>query len=375
VKRVTTLAALLMLSACTPSTSPSASASPSSSESPLPSCPASVAPVGPESVFAGQPGVDDLAFDSEGRLLVSNTSAGTLWRWTPGGPLEQIAHGLDGPEGIVQLWDGRVLVAEQGLDRVVVVDPAASRITTWRTFPNTTSNEGIDGLALDPHTGDVIVPDSPNGRVFRVSADGSRAEQIAAGLTRPVGAAVDARGRVLVADEGGALWVLGPPAHRLLSLPEPDDVVISADGTIFVNTLQDGAIHAIDPQGRHSTLLRGLGSPQGVALDGAGNLYYTESSAGRVGRLNRAFLLGTPSVKRLSGGRLQVCLALERAGGFSASLQLSIPQQAGVHVIRVRQPAPDSSGAVEVRLDGGTQHFTLTVSSTAGRLSQVVSAG
>ena len=370
-----TLAGLLMLSACTSGTIPRASPSPSSSEIPLPSCPASVAPVGPESVFAGQPGVDDLAFDAEGRLLVSNTSGGTLWRWTPGGSLEQIAHGLDGPEGIVQLRDGRILVAEQGLDRVVVLDIGSQHTTTWRSFPNRTANEGIDGLALDPRTGEVIVPDSPNGRVFRVSPDGAHAEQIATGLTRPAGAAVDGSGRVLVADEGGALWVLGPPARRMFTLPEPDDVVIAADGTTFVNTLQDGAIHAIDPKGQHSILLRGLGSPQGVALDGAGNLYYTESSAGRVGRLNRAFLLGTPRVTRLSGGRLQVCLAVERAAGFSAPLQVTIPSQPGVHVLRVRQPAPDSSGAVEVRLDGGTQRFTLTVSSTAGRLSQVVGAG
>jgi sugar lactone lactonase YvrE len=326
-------------------------------------------------VFEGQAGVDDLAFDAQGRLLISNTSGGTLLRWTPGGTLEQIAHGLDGPEGIVQLRDGRILVAEQGLDRVVVVDLSSQRTVTWRAFPNPTSKEGIDGLALDPRTGDVIVPDSPNGRVFRVSPDGARAQLIASGLSRPVGAAVDASGRVLVADEGGALWVLGPPARRLLSLPVPDDVVVGPDGTIFVNTLQDGAIHAIDPQGRASTLLRGLGSPQGVALDGAGNLYYTESSAGRVGRLNRAFVLGTPRVSRLPGGRLQVCPALERAGGFSDPLQLSIPPQAGVHVLRLRQPGPDSSGAVEVLLDSGRRSFTLTVSSTAGRLSQAVSAG
>src|ERR1700680_1812124 len=123
----------------------------------------------------------------------------------------------------------------------MAVHPQPRGSSLWRVFPNRTGLDGIDGIGpvlpskdasgnLLPTGGDIIVPDSPNGVVWRVSPDGKTATQIASGMVRPVGAAVDATARIFVADEGGALWVLDPARHRFATLSTPDDVLVGRGG-------------------------------------------------------------------------------------------------------------------------------------------------
>src|SRR5439155_1250143 len=180
------------------------------------------------------------------------------------------------PEGIVELANGEILVAEQGRNRIVAIDPVSRGVRQWRAFANRTGQEGIDGigpelLSIAAAPGGVIVPDSPNGLVWRVSLDGKTATQIGSGMTRPVGSAVDQNGRIFVADEGGSVWTLDPARRRFATLPTPDDVVVGRAGQIFVNTLGDNAIHEFDAQGHQLSMMSGINQPQGIALDGADN--------------------------------------------------------------------------------------------------------
>lgn len=262
------------------------------------------------------PAPDDLAFDNDGRLLFSDINAGTVSVLHADGSVERIAGGLSSPEGIVVQHDGRILVAEQRRNRVVAIDPQSHGVSLWRAFPNRTGKDGIDGIGPLLSSGEVIVPDSPNGVVWRVSADGTTATQIAGGLVRPVGAAVDANGRIFLADEGGALWVLEPTRRRFATLLTPDDVLVGRGGRIFVNTLGDNAIHEFDAQGHQVGVRTGIQQPQGIALDGADNLYYTEFTTGRIDRITRTFLLDPPNVMRTSANTFIVCPVIRRAVGF-----------------------------------------------------------
>ncbi len=273
-------------------------------------------------------------------------------------PIEQVGAGLQVPEGIVVQADGRLLVAEQGRNRIVLIDPASQAVTLWRAFANRTSKEGIDGIARDSLTSDVIVPDSPNGILWRVSPDGSTARRIGGGMTRPAGAAVDQQGAVLVADEGGAVWKFSAPfqQRRLASFPTPDDVVVDHGGNLFINTLGDGAIHMIDPGGRQTVVARGLQSPQGLALDGADNIYFTDTS-GFIGRIARTFFLDRPAVYQAGGGLDVICPALRRAAGYTDPLELSIVPATGVTVVNLVQPSGDLSGRVELRRVAGAPAF------------------
>ena len=277
----------------TPSIKPAVTPSPSAS--PLAACPSTPAPSGPQLVVRNLPAPDDLALGLDARLYFSDITAGTVSALNPDGSVERIAGGMSAPEGIVVQADGRILVAEQGRNRVVAIDPQTHALSQWHVFPNRTGRDGIDGIGpvlpgLDAlgnilaTGGNVIVPDSPNGLVWRVTADGKTATQIAIGMVRPVGAAADTAGRIFVADEGGALWVLEPGRRRFATLPTPDDVLVGRAGHIFVNTLGDNAIHELDGQGHQVSVITGIQQPQGIALDYADNLYYTEFNIGRVDR-------------------------------------------------------------------------------------------
>jgi len=193
-------------------------------------------PGAPEVLRSNLPAPDDLVLDRAGRLFFSDIKTGTVSALGADGSISTIASGLSAPEGMVFTTDGRLLVAEQGRNRVVGVDVASHRVTLWRLFPNRTGRDGIDGIGPILANGDIVVPDSPNGLVWRVSADGKTATRIASGMTRPVDAAVDPSGRIFVADEGGALWVLEPGQRRLTTLLTPDDVLVSRGGHLFVNT-------------------------------------------------------------------------------------------------------------------------------------------
>jgi hypothetical protein len=211
------------------------------------------------------------------------------------------------------------------------------------------------------------VPDSPNGLVWRVGADGKSATQIASGITRPAGAGADASGRIFIADEGGPVWVLDPAKRRFVILPTPDDVLVGRAGQVFVNTLGDNAIHVLDAQGHQLTVLSGIQQPQGIALDTADNLYYTEFTKNRIGRVVRSFILDTAKVTRIASGRYIICPVVRRAPTFTTPLTLQTGSSSTTSIVRLVQPGTDSSGAVEV--ETAEPSITITVSD-GGVLSQ-----
>ena len=286
------------------------------------------------------------------------------------------------PEGIVVQADGRILVGEQGRNRVVAIDPQTHAVSVWHAFPNRTGRDGLDGIGpllpdrdasgrLLPTGGNVIVPDSPNGVVWRVTADGKTATQVATGMVRPVGASVDATGRIFVADEGGALWVLDPARRRFATLPTPDDVLVGRAGHVFVNTLGDNAIHELDAQGHQVSVITGIQQPQGIALDSADNLYYTEFNTGRIDRAIRTFVLDAPKVTRTARGTYIICPVIRRAAGFNDPLALVSGSSVKTAIVQLVQPGIDSSGALEVK----TSEPSITIAVNGGlnlTLSQTV---
>jgi sugar lactone lactonase YvrE len=380
-KRMAIVVVVITAAACQQATvAPSATPAltPSARASALAACPSGAAPAGPQVLLQKQPAPDDLAFDNDGRLLFSDIKTGAVSVLNADGSVQRVAGGMSAPEGIVVLADGRILVGEQGRNRVVAIDPQTHAVSQWHAFPNRTGRDGIDGIGpvlpgrdgsgnLLPTGGNVIVPDSPNGIVWRVTADGKTATQIASGMVRPVGAAIDATGRIFVADEGGALWVLVPARLRFATLPTPDDVLVGRAGHIFVNTLGDNAIHELDSLGHQVSVIAGIQQPQGIALDDADNLYYTEFNTGRIDRIVRTFVLDSPTVTRTAPGTFIICPVIHRAQGFTDPLAIQIGSSLSTSIVQLVQPGTDSSGALEVQTSASSIAITIT---NGGLLSQ-----
>lgn len=236
---------------------------------------------------------DDLAFDQQGRLLFSDFYNGTVSRLNGDGSVTKIITGLAGPEGLVALSNGTMIIAEQRTNRILTLAPGAKSLTVLRAIPGTPGTapckDGIDGIALDSTTNTLIVPDSPTGNVYRLSLDGKKLTLITSGIVRPVGAAVDAQGTIYVADEcGGAIVRITPDGRstRISGFSKPDDVAFDLHGNLLVIDLLP-SIHALirirQSTGKHEILAsKGFIEPQGLVVDGNDNIYVSDDYANKI---------------------------------------------------------------------------------------------
>ncbi|MDQ6694311.1 MAG: NHL repeat-containing protein [Chloroflexota bacterium] len=199
-----------------------------------------------------------------------------------------LAGDLNEPEGLVVTSDGAIIVAEQKTNRILEINYQSGRVKVLRQLVNNTGKDGVDGLGIDPATGDILVADSPNGRLLRMSRDGTSLTTIATGFVRPTGAAVEPGGGIIVVDEfGNAVYRLHADGSRtrLTGIYQPDDVVIGRDGTIYVNSL-GGDIVSINPTSNQVRVLTsGLKLPHGLGIDSSGRLVIAEAGRNRIFRL------------------------------------------------------------------------------------------
>jgi len=235
------------------------------------------------------PSPDDLLLAPNGSIYISDVQDQTIKEYTQDGNLQTVISGLSEPEGMVILPDGSLIIAEQGTNRLVRYDPTTKALTLFLALHNTTGQLGVDGIAYDSKTQTIIVPDSPNGTVLRVSLDGKTVSEIAHGFARPTGAWVEADGSILLVDENAnSLSRIHPNGivEKLADLPTPDDVIEDSNGNIFVNTLGDGAIHFISANtNRDMVLVDGLIDPQGLIFDADGNLVITDAGHHQLDKL------------------------------------------------------------------------------------------
>ena len=231
---------------------------------------------------------DDVTVTASGDILFGDFGNGALNILRPGGKPVRLAGGFKEPEGIAVMKDGGIIVVEQTNNTLVEVNAATSATKLLKQLVNKTGKDGVDGIAIDPNTGDLLIPDSPNGRLLRMSRDGSSLQTIASGFVRPTGVAVEASGSLLVADEfGNAVYRLSKSGRRtrLASIYQPDDVVVGHDGSIYTNSLK-GTIYRIDPvTNRLTVLTSGLKLPHGLAVAPDGTLVLAEAGRNRILRL------------------------------------------------------------------------------------------
>ena len=169
------------------------------------------------------------------------------------------------------------------------------------------------GLALD-HEGVLYVSCRHDGTIYRVTPDG-RAQQWIEGMGIATGIAFDAQRNLFVGDRSGTIFKISPDREiYVFATIEPSisayHLAFSPQGELFVagpTTSSYDRICRINNQGEVSLFYRGLGRPQGLAFDRAGNLYAAASIGGR-----RGIVRITPDAKAelvLSGNGL-VGLAL-----------------------------------------------------------------
>lgn len=145
------------------------------------------------------------------------------------------------------------------------------------------------GLAVD-YEENLYVSSRHEGKVYRVGSGGA-SSVYAEGMGVATGLAFDADQNLYVGDRSGTIFKIAPDRQIFVfATLEPSvaayHLAFGPDGTLYVTgptTSSYDAVYAINRDGDISMLHRGLGRPQGLGVDIAGNVYVAASLRGRRG--------------------------------------------------------------------------------------------
>lgn len=299
-----------------------------------------------------------VALDPAGNLFIADTgtqrvreagAAGIIGTIAGTGVADAAAGDLHSPMGVAASASGDVIVADTGNHRILRVSGGAvstiAGIGTAGAGPEgqaalQTALHGPRGVCLDPRAataaGTLYIVDTGNHRVLRLAASGQL--QTVAGngspgatgdggparlaqLNQPSACAADSAGSLYIADtanhrirkvsasgviatiagvgQSGAGGDEGPAVSA--ALDGPQGVAVDGAGNVYLadtgnnrirEVTPDGIIHTIAGQGAAGfagdggpALAAQLDAPAGLALDSAGNLYFADTGNNRVRRL------------------------------------------------------------------------------------------
>ncbi len=174
------------------------------------------------------------------------------------------------------------------------------------------------GIAFD-RDGQMFVTNRAQGEVYSVGREGTTSVY-ATGLGIASGLAFDAEGLMYVGDRSGTIFRVRDFAEvETFTVMEPSvaayHMAFGPDGKLFLTApglASHDAVHVIDKEGFDEKFFRGLGRPQGLAFDKAGNLYVAACYQGRHGIVK--IVADGSSAEHFVAGNNVVGLCFTRAG-------------------------------------------------------------
>ena len=204
---------------------------------------------------------------------------------------------LDLPHGVATDAAGNLYIVDRLNNRIRKVDSAGVISTIAGTGERGLGGDGgpatdarldlPEGVATDS-AGNLYIADSVNHRIRKVDSAGTISTIAGTGergLGGDGGPATDARldlPRGLAADGAGNLYIADRQNHRIRKV----------DSTGTITTVAGGGGRGALGDGGPATeawLIR----PNGVAVDGTGNLYFTESGSARIRKVDAAGIIST----------------------------------------------------------------------------------
>ena len=185
--------------------------------------------------------------------------------------------------------DGNIFVMFSG-PRGEKVDVSIYRVDRdFQVRPFVRDLLNISSLAFD-REGFLYASSRAEGTVYRISPTGE-ISTFAEGMGIATGLAFDPAGNLFVGDRSGTIFKISPTGEIFVfATIEPSvaayHLAFMDDGTLLVTaptTSSNEVIHAISPAGEATIFYRGLGRPQGLAVDEDNNVYVAASLAGRRG--------------------------------------------------------------------------------------------
>jgi sugar lactone lactonase YvrE len=161
--------------------------------------------------------------------------------------------------------------------------------TSFDVKPFLTEMMNATGIAFDKE-GQMYVSSRYDGTVYRVAPNGTMSAY-AEGMGIATGIAFDREQNLYVGDRSGTIFKIGRDRQIFVFATLEASVAayhlaFGPDGTLYVSgptTSSYDCVQAVDPHGSVRVFYRGLGRPQGIALDVDSNLYVAASLGGKRG--------------------------------------------------------------------------------------------
>lgn len=241
-------------------------------------------------------------FDDAGNLYVTDIPWGRVFRIDPQGAWTLVAEYDGEPNGMKFLDAGTLLITDykNGLMRLHV---ASGKVTPYLERRNSERFKGVNDLVFDSQ-GNLYFTDQgqsglhdPSGRLYRLRPNG-QLDLLLANVPSPNGVALSPDERVLylAVTRGNCVW-------RVPLLPDgsvakvgqfftsygpsgPDGLAVDADGRVLVANPGLGYVWVLNGRAEPVLVLRGApgSSTTNLAFGGEGRrtLYVTDSSHGRI---------------------------------------------------------------------------------------------
>ncbi len=161
--------------------------------------------------------------------------------------------------------------------------------TNYAVTPFLSDMMNATSIAFD-RAGEMYVSSRNDEAVYKVAPNGTMSTY-AEGMGVATGIAFDREENLYVGDRSGTIFKIARDRQIFVfATLEPSvsayHIAFGLDGDMFVtgpSTSSFDCVYKVDPHGTVSVFYRGLGRPQGLALDVAGNIYVAASLAGRRG--------------------------------------------------------------------------------------------
>jgi sugar lactone lactonase YvrE len=186
------------------------------------------------------------------------------------------------PTSIAVEPDGSLLVVENGLHRLVRVDPSSGRTTV------VASGMAKPYAVARARSGAIYVTDA--GALERI--DGTRAPRVVARVTEDIGPIALAPDGDVYFTTSTELFRLtragGKPVRVATGLAGPHGIAVAPDGAVLVADTDAHRVLRVDPRtGAASTLMK-VANPRGIAVAADGTIDVVAADAHRVARFSAA---------------------------------------------------------------------------------------